>query len=239
MSERQHNGNKLLTIVVPVYNVEKYLKQCLDSFLVGERIEEIEILIIDDGSPDQSCLIAEKYQLQFPNSFRVISKRNGGHGSVINRGICEAKGKYFKIVDGDDWVETSAFKKFIHYLEETDSDIVYSNYVWVDETSGHKMKEIEEAFKGVRYRYNYRFDDISDKLYIKMHSMTIKTDLLKRNKVKLDEGCYYVDTEYVTYPIPFIETISFFEDDVYMYRVGRLGQCVNFRSMQRQIAVHL
>lgn len=231
--------NKILSITVPAYKVEDYLKQCLDSFLAEDILDDLEILIIDDGSPDHSKVIAETYQTKFPHTFRLISKENGGHGSAVNRGIREASGKYFKVVDGDDWVDSRALANLVHWLKQTDSDLVVSNYLWVYEKTGQKRPEMKEPFAGVQYYSEYRFDEICSKLYIKMHAITIKTSILKQNHICLDEGCYYVDTEYITYPIPYIQTIFFIPDCVYMYRIGLNGQSVNIKSMQKNINDHL
>lgn len=233
------NHYKILTITVPAYKVEKYLKQCLDSFLVRDCLEDLEVLVIDDGSPDGSRDIALRYQERYPQTFRVISKENGGHGSAVNRGILEARGKYFKVVDGDDWVDPQALRKLIMFLKECRSDIVWSNYWWVDEKSGDKSLEMGQPFRDVEYGREYLFEEICPLLYIKMHSMTIKTSILKDNCIQLDEGCYYVDTEYITYPIPYVQTITFLDGCVYMYRVGLGGQSVNIRSMQLRQADHL
>ena len=92
---------KILTVTVPSYNVEKFLENTLDSFVDERVLDDIEVLIVDDGSKDKTAEIGRKYEEKYPDTFRVISKENGGHGSTINRGIGEAKGKYFKVVDGD------------------------------------------------------------------------------------------------------------------------------------------
>ena len=97
--------NKVLTITVPSYNVEKFLENTLDSFLDERILEDLEVLIVDDGSKDRTAEIGKQYEERYPDTFRVISKENGGHGSTINRGIKEARGTYFKVVDGDDWVD--------------------------------------------------------------------------------------------------------------------------------------
>lgn len=233
------NYNKVLTITVPAYKVEKYLKQCLDSFLVEDCLEDLEVLIIDDGSPDCSRDIALQYQEKFPRTYRVISKENGGHGSAVNRGIRESRGKYFKVVDGDDWVDSQALRRLILFLKENDSDIVWANYWWVDEKSGARQLEMEQPFHGVKYGHEYLFEEICSSLYIKMHSMTIRTAILKENQIQLDENCFYVDTEYIIYPIPYVRTITFLDIYVYMYRVGLEGQSVNIRSMQLRESEHL
>ncbi len=229
---------KILTVVVPTYNAEKYLKDNLESLCVEELLSEIDVLVINDGSTDSSLKIAQEYADRYPGTYRVITKENGGHGSGINWGIQYAVGKYFKVVDADDWVAEDAFKKLIGMLKSSNSDIVSSGFLWAfdmgqaDKTMYRTKSEIQKPFDGVEYGKEYCFDNIAEKLYIKMHNLTIKTNILKDNKIIIDENCYYVDTEYITYPIPYINTISFMEDYVYLYRIGRMGQSVGIDKMQ-------
>lgn len=231
--------NKILTIVVPTYNAEKYLRDNLESFCIKEILEDIEILIVNDGSEDNSLAIAEEYANQYPETYRVFSKQNGGHGSGINCGIQHASGKYFKVVDADDWVDQEPFVRLIHLLKKSESDIVYSGFLWVfdkgQKDRGHfeKKAEMKEPFKNVIYETEYLFDEIADKIYIKMHNMTIKTNILRDNNIKIDENCFYVDTEYITFPIPFVTTISFLQGFVYLYRIGSAQQSVSIEKMQK------
>lgn len=229
---------KILTVTVPTYNAERYLRDNLDSFCIPELLTDLEILIINDGSSDGSVAIAEEYVKRFPETYRVITKENGGHGSGINTGIRYATGKYFKVVDADDWVEKEAFIRLVQTLKKKDSDIVSSGFYWVydegqkDKTEFLRKKEMKIPFKGVEYQKEYVFDEIADRIYIKMHNMTVKTEILKRHGIKVDEHCYYVDTEYIIYPIPYVKTICFVEGFVYMYRLGRQGQSVSIEKMQ-------
>lgn len=233
------DSKKILTVVVPTFNAERYLRDNLESFLIEPDENDLEVLIINDGSTDRSPEIAEEYAKLYPNIFRVISKENGGHGSGINCGIRNACGKYFKVVDADDWVEPEAFKTLMNTLRRSDSDIVYSGFYWVydegqcDKASFRKATEFKEPFKNVDYHREYNFDEIADKLYIKMHNMTIRTDILRNANVIIDEKCFYVDTEYILYPIPYVKTITFINAFVYMYRIGSAGQSVSIERMQR------
>ena len=234
---------KLLTVTVPAYNAEAYLDTCLTSLCQEEVLGELEVLVIDDGSTDGTGAVAERYAARYPETVRVIHKENGGHGSGINRGAEEARGTYFKVVDADDWVEREAFLHLMEFLRETEADIAASGFLWAyDDGSGNpesfrKKAEFKEPFPGVRYWETYRFDDIADRLYVKMHAMTIKTELLRKAVLeaglRLDEHCYYVDAEYILYPIPYVETISFLPDFVYMYRIGRQGQSVSLSKMRK------
>lgn len=230
---------KILTIVVPTYNAEKYLRDNLESFEIPELMQDIEVLIINDGSTDHSVDIAREYEARYPDTYRVITKENGGHGSGVNCGIAHARGTYFKVVDADDWVGKDAFVSLVKTLKATDADVVYSGFLWTydhgeaDKAAFQTKAEIAIPFEGVAYQKIYPFDEIADKLYMKMHNMTIKTEILRGHQIQIDEHCYYVDTEYITYPIPYVNTICFVDAFVYYYRLGREGQSVGMDKMQK------
>jgi len=229
---------KLLTISIAAYNVEKYIKQCLNPFIDKSFMDDIEVLIINDGSSDKTALIAKKYEDRYPGTFRLIDKENGGHGSAVNRGISEAKGKYFKTVDGDDWVDEKAFKELIDYIRTSDTDIISTDYWWVDDNTKKKIKEIKNTFRGMEYRKKYLFDNICRDIHINIHAMTIKTEILQKNNIRLDHNCFYVDAEYVLFPVPYINTIVFLPEPVYMYRLGLETQSMNLLNMQKNCSHH-
>lgn len=223
---------KLLSIVVPTYNVEKYLRQCLESFCIEEIQDKLEVLVVNDGSTDNSADIAGEYVRKYPQLFRLINKENGGHGSTINRGIEEAEGRYFKVVDSDDWVDKEAFRELSAHLEDCNSDVVYTNFYHVDDRTGKKSIEFASPFPRVEYGREYHFSEIKDNLFLKMHGYTIKTEIL-RNIPAIDENCFYVDMEYVLFPVPQIETLTFLDIFVYQYRVGLPGQSMNIQRMKK------
>ncbi|MCD8082579.1 MAG: glycosyltransferase family 2 protein [Clostridiales bacterium] len=230
---------KILTVTVPAYNAEKYLRDCLDSLCVEEVLPLLDILVIDDGSTDSTARIAGEYAARYPQSVRVILKENGGHGSGINMGIREARGTYFKVVDSDDWVDWDGFLRLVRVLEHQNADIVYSGFLWAydrgepERSMFETEAEIPIPFQGVQYGKVYCFDDIADRLYVKMHSLTIRTEILREHAVAVDEHCFYVDTEYIIYPIPYVETIEFLPEFVYYYRIGSSGQSVGMERMRR------
>jgi len=115
---------KVLTVLVPTYNVEKYLRRCLDSLLLPEVLEEIEVLVVNDGSKDGSADIARAYEKKYPQTVVFVDKENGGHGSTINVGIEKAQGTYFKVLDSDDWVNIGDFIEFVKRLKEETADAV-------------------------------------------------------------------------------------------------------------------
>lgn len=224
--------SKILTITIPTYNVEKYLNQCLDSFIIPELLEQLEVLIVNDGSSDSSPTIAQKYSEQYPDTFVLINKENGGHGSTINTGIAAARGKYFKVVDSDDWVDKEAMQHLIQVLQSSDSDLVYSNYYWVDDVSGKRSIEFQRPFAAVEYEKEYSFEALPEDIFLKMHGFTIRTEILKKIPA-IDEHCFYVDMEYVIFPIPYIQTVQFIPDFVYQYRIGLPNQSMSMERMKR------
>ena len=114
---------KLLTITVPCYNSESYMKRCIDSLLAGG--EDVEIIIVDDGSTDGTAGIADEYAMQYPSVVKAIHQENGGHGQAVNTGIRNAKGLYFKVVDSDDWVKEEAYLKILPYSGKSLAGIVF------------------------------------------------------------------------------------------------------------------
>lgn len=224
--------DKILTVVIPAYNIEKYVEQCLSSFLQRQILDDIEVLIVNDGSRDRTVELAEEFVKQYPDTFRVINKENGGHGSTINRGIEEARGTYFKVVDGDDWVDGEPFQRLVNFLKKITSDLVVNRYYWVHDGTGKRKLEFKEPFHGVNYGKEYSFGQVSDKVFLKMHALTIRTEILRKIP-KIDEHCYYVDMEYVLFPVPYVRTVTFLEDVVYQYRIGLSGQSMDMKSMQK------
>ncbi len=238
MEERM---DKILSIVIPAYNVEKYLKRCLSSiaFIKPDLLEKIEVLIIDDGSTDNTAEIALKYCQKYPGTFYLHSKENGGHGSAINTGILYATGKYFKIVDGDDWLSAKALQNFIGILEKQDVDIVASDYLCIKDKTGEILAKKTCTDDKMQYGKIASMSKGEIKKVIKMHSFTIKTVYLKNMPYKIDEHCFYVDVEYITYPMINVESVYYTDICLYMYRLGRNGQSVDIKSMQRNRAQHM
>lgn len=230
---------KLLTIVIPSYNTENFIDKNMPYYLDECLYEYVEILLIDDGSKDATKDKANEYQNRYPDYIKVISKENGGHGSVINCGIREADGKYFKVIDADDWVETENLIRFVAFLKSKDTDLIVNPYYKIDAVTGRKWK-IDRA-KKIEYGRNYQFDEvINSRISILcLHNITIRTDILRENKITLTEKCFYDDFQYVIFPIPFVESVTFFEDPVYCYLVGQKNQSVSNSSVLKNRDMHL
>lgn len=230
--------DKLLTISIAAYHVEKYLAETLQSFLVPEADECLEVLIINDGSGEEINAIAREYEEKYPHIFRLIDKENGGHGSTVNRGIEEAKGQYFKTVDGDDRVEREGFRELLSYLMQATEDLIITDYYRFDDKTGEGIDIIRYEFAGKETKKTYRFEEVSDMIYVNMHAATFRTEILKTMERRLDEHCFYVDAEYMLYPIPLVETVAFLEKPVYEYRLGMTTQSMDIKNMQKNCSHH-
>ena len=230
---------KLLTIVVPAYNVEKYIKNCLDSFTDISVLRSMEIFVVDDGSTDKTAEIVKAYERKYPDSFKLLSKENGGHGSTINYAIPRATGKYFKVVDGDDWVDKKLLPEFINMLKHTHSDVISNDFNLVDDRSGKVTKRRKAVSNNYHYNREWGFAEAVMDPLVTIHSMTVRTDILQKNEIRVDEHCFYEDQEYILYPIPYCTSITFSPLPLYQYRLGRSGQSVDIKMMIKRHDQHL
>lgn len=218
--------NKLLTVVVPVYKVEPYINKCLDSLLVpAEQLEQLEVIIVNDGTPDRSAEMAREYEKRYPQTFRVIDKENGGHGSAWNRGLHEATGKYLRFLDSDDWFDTAVLTSLMIRLSEIDADMVISDRVVFHAETGE-----EELHSLVTSSWNQTVLVSDFNWYeqgnIWFQSITYKTSILKGN-VSFLEKTFYDDTILYIAPIILSKTIHVFPGSIYYYLLGREGQTMD------------
>ena len=225
---------KYLTISIAAYNAEKWLEMCLNSFVIPEILEDIEVLIVNDGSTDSTAEIAEKYVTQYPNAFVLINKENGGHGSTINAGIKAASGLYFKLVDADDWVENDGLLDLINVIKEHTADAFISPYYKCFEKTGEKilvnsprMQKLVGKEQNVESLY---------KLYeFTLPSLTFRTDILKSHFTGIDEKCFYVDNEYVCFYINYVQNVILTGVPVYDYRIGTNEQSININNTIKRL----
>ena len=230
---------KLLTLVVPSYNVEKYLRRCLGSLVTGG--EDVEILVVDDGSTDGTVQVAQEFVDRYPDIVQIIRKENGGHGSTINTGLKLATGEYFYVVDADDWLEVGAFEKLLRTMKDVKAqgqpvDLFIVNYIY-DQFEENKRHTID--YKGVLPEYQvFEWKDTrSFKLvqFILLHSTIHKTSLLRESGIVLPEHTFYVDNVMVYNTMPSFRTMYYLDIDLYKYYIGRTDQSVSYESMIRRI----
>ena len=225
---------KLLTFTIPCYNSQDYMRHCIESILPGG--EDVEILIVDDGSTDNTAAIADEYARKYPTIVRAIHQENGGHGEAVNAGIRDATGLYFKVVDSDDWVDEEAYLKILDKLREIAGgsvtlDMLLANYVYEKVGVTHKkvMRQLgfpkDQVFTWSDVRHFYKGH------YILMHSVIYRTKLLRECGLELPKHTFYVDNIYVYKPLPFVRTIYYMDVDFYRYFIGREDQSVNEKVM--------
>ncbi|MCZ0703214.1 glycosyltransferase involved in cell wall biosynthesis [Natronobacillus azotifigens] len=230
---------KLLTVVIPCYNSEDYMHYCIESLLTGG--EDIEILIVNDGSVDKTKKIADTYALKYPAIIKVIHQENGGHGEAINTGLDHATGLYFKIVDSDDWVDTRAYLKVLETLRGFSGtnetiDILISNFIY--EKQGSKYRKVMQYRKVLPEDTVFGWEQVKPfkkGQFILMHSMIYRTNLLRKSELKLPKHTFYVDNLYVYTPLKYATRMFYIDVDFYRYFIGRNDQSVNESVMIRQI----
>ena len=221
---RGENKMKYISFAIPCYNSAAYMERAVESILKGG--EDVEIIIVNDGSKDATSEIAHRYEEQYPGIIKAVDKENGGHGDAVNFGLANASGKYFKVVDSDDWVDEEALKKILKVLKDFEADeqqvdMLISNYVYEKEGMTHK-KVIE--YKNVLPENQiFGWDDIKRfhlGQYILMHSVIYRTDFLKLCQLELPKHTFYVDNIYVYYPLPHVRKIYYLDVDFYRYYIG-------------------
>ncbi len=232
--------NPILSVAVASYNVEKYLDKCLTSFSDERFNDLLQVIIVNDGSTDSTSKIAQKYVDQYPKIFQLINKENGGHGSAVNTGIENARGKYFRIVDGDDWVNTENMYSLICYLKGCGADLVVDEKREVNMETGNT--EFFELPSSVQFNHKYSFEDVCNiqeiSPYIMIHTLSIKTEILKENRIRLLEGIFYVDIEFIIKSTVHAKTAEFLDLEIYQYLVGNINQSVNFRNYVKRYSHH-
>lgn len=230
---------KLLSVAIPSYNSQDYLENCVESLLVGG--EDVEILIVDDGSKDATPEIADRYEKKYPTIVRAIHQENGGHGAAVNTGIANATGLYFKVVDSDDWVDHDSYLQILAKLRELAGgkqtlDMMISNFVYEKQGAKHKkvMKYTMEFPKDEMFGWN-DVRMIRKGKYILMHSVIYRTQLLRECGLELPRHTFYVDNIFVYNPLPYVKTMYYMDVDFYRYFIGREDQSVNEKVMISRI----
>lgn len=220
-------ANKVLSVVVPTYNMEAYLPRCLDSVIREDVPDTLEVIVVNDGSKDRSLEIAKDYQTKRPDIISIIDKPNGHYGSCINAALKIATGKYFRPLDADDWFDTDALIAFLKELANTDVDLALTSFRCIRKTR-------EVIFSQINAEYNTEYTpndtNIWDKqktMFLTMQAFTYKLIVLKESGLKHSEGINYTDTEYVFYPLQKTRKIRLFNLCLYNYDLTRDDQSMN------------
>lgn len=221
---------KYISFVVPCYNSEDYMEHCIETLLIGK--EDVEIIIVDDGSTDNTGKIADDYQKKYPTIVKAIHQKNGGHGEGINTGLKHATGKYFKVVDSDDWVDKRAYKTLLKRIKNIDSDLIIMNYVY-SYTDGRKDQVInfKNVFKDNQESSWSETRHFKVTQYLSLHSMMYKKSVLDACNIKLPKHVFYEDNLFIYWPLPKTKTIYYMDLDFYRYFIGRPDQSVQETQM--------
>lgn len=228
---------KIVTIIVPTYNMEKYIGRCIESAIIPS-IESIEVIVVNDGSTDNSHEIASEYADKYPDSIRVIDKENGHYGTTINAGLKVARGKYMRIMDADDYFEEGALEKFVQLLANCDTDLVVTaKREELLEDGKFRLVRVENVEYGKVYDYpSFRVTDYSTwKGEFNMHTMTCKTALLRECGLNLPGGVCYTDMIYCMQPLDRIKTLVIYDLVLYHYNIGREGSSTTQQVIKRNL----
>ena len=230
---------KLITFNVPCYNSAAYMHRCIKTLLPAG--EDAEIILVDDGSKDETGAIADAWAEKYPNIIRVIHQENGGHGEGVNQGIRNASGMYFKVVDSDDWLDADALQKVMAKLREFAAlpqpvDLLLCNYVY------------EHTVDNTRHTVRYTGILPQDKIFgwqdighfpqsqnILMHSVIYRTQILRDCGLRLPKHTFYVDNIFVYLPLPSCRSLYYMDLDLYRYFIGREDQSVNEKVMVKRV----
>lgn len=226
---------KLLSFAVPCFNSAAYMEKCVDSLLKGG--EDVEIIIVNDGSTDETAEIADRYAREYPSIIKVVHKENGGHGSAVNTGIDQASGLYFKVVDSDDWVKEEPYMQILGTLKDLAGgervlDMLVSNFVY--EKIGEKRHKVMRYKHALPAQEIFTWDDVKHfhkGQYMLMHSVIFRTKLLRECALRLPEHTFYVDNLYVFEPLIYVRNMYYLDVNFYRYYIGREDQSVNENIM--------
>ncbi len=230
---------KILTIAIPCYNSEEYMDHCIQSVLPAG--DAIEILIVDDGSTkDRTPQIADEYAEKYPDIIRVIHQKNAGHGGAVNTGVANASGKYYKVVDSDDWLDTEGLKQVVATLEKLENeggvDMLLANFIYDKEAAWHKKTmRFPHAFPKNRI---FTWDEVGympQTQYLLMHNIFYRTQMLRDGHCELPEHTFYVDNIFAFQPLSYVTRIYYMDINLYHYYIGREDQSVNESVMIKRV----
>ena len=225
---------KLISFAIPSYNSESYLHHAVDTILTGG--EDVEIIIVNDGSKDGTAAIADAYAEKYPTIVKAIHKPNGGHGSGVNRGLQEATGLYYKVVDSDDWVDEKALQELIltvkrHVKRGIEADLYIHNFVYEHvEDNTQKCRSWRKKFPVGKF---FGWEDVKPFVAsetLLMHNLLYKTEPLRASGTVLPEHTFYVDNLFAYQPLPYMKKLFYIDVDLYRYFIGRADQSVNMNN---------
>ena len=229
---------KILSFVIPAYNSKEYLVKCVTSLLHESVINNIEIIIVNDGSTDNTAEIAQKYCDQYPETVKLISQENKGHGGALNTGCAVATGKYLKVIDADDWVETENLPAFIEALKNCECDVVLTHHYTINQSTDEvkKWKNYPEKFS-TPLSFSYIVESFGNfDRSITFHGITYNTKFYHKHNHKLLEKVFYEDHEFSTFPCHLAESVMSLDMFIYDYRIGDVTQSVSEENQLKRLS---
>ncbi len=228
---------KILSIVIPMFNSYKFIDKCLASLVVNENIlKKIQVIVINDGSTDKCEEKVLPYTINFPDTFFLINKSNGGHGSVVNMSIKYMQGKYFKVLDADDWMKTVELELLICELENINVDCAIMGYHTYD-IRDSKEAELNLFIPSSKIININQLQNLWK--YIKtgfcLHGLVYNLQFYKSLKLKVPENVYYDDAFFYTVPCSYVKTIYLSKAKPYVYRIGDIEQSVSNLNRTKRI----
>lgn len=230
-------SEKILSVIIPSYNSKPYLDKCLASLIVPDRMDQMDIIVVNDGSTDGSEAICQDYINRYPDSVSLINKENGGHGSAINAGSEAARGKYMKVLDADDWFNTESIPEFLDIISGASADVVLTCHHTINISTGEIKNwrcfpdEPGREYTMEEVMGNWKNFDRS----LTFHGITYRTEFYREHGVKLAENVFYEDHEYATYPCCVAHTILPLGLFIYEYRIGDVSQSVSAENQLKRI----
>lgn len=231
---------KLLTLIVPTYNMEAYLPICLDSVTADEVPDTLEVIVVNDGSRDRSLEIMKQYQVKRPDIIRIIDKENGNYGSCFNAGLAIATGKYCRLLDADDRFDTAGLVALLEKMKTCEADVIVTPIVEEYYNEGVKVNELLYSLDTVLTDTLYKLEDFDVQAHahqgaFRMHGITYKTSVLRESGLHLVEGISYTDVLYVFIPYSWARTMIAYDIYLYHYRLGREGQTMSSHVMRKSL----
>lgn len=232
--------NKVLSVIIPMYNSVSYIDKCLQSFVMDAGyMDQIEVIVVNDGSQDGCDQIVKDYIEQYPDTFKMISQENGGHGAAVDAGINMCSGQYFKVVDADDWVLTDNIPQYIDTLKLIDSgDLVVSGYQQYDIRNGEYRTIGENTSEDIVYLTMKELMagwNVYRNIFT-IHGITYRTRFYRIYSVFLPHKVSYDDMIYITVAASMAATVCILNQKLYVYRIGDVEQSVSNGSRVKKIA---
>ena len=229
---------KILSFIVPSYNCSAFLEKCVHSMLHPDLLDQLEVIIVNDGSIDNTASVALTFVTKYPQTVRLINQENKGHGGALNTGCSAAQGKFLKVIDADDWVETTNLPKFLEFLSGCNSDVVLTHHYTRDISSG-EIKNWKSYPKTFEKAYTLEHIMVHPQNFdrsLTFHGITYRTDFYQAQNIRLSEKVFYEDHEYATFPCCKAESVTPLDLFIYHYRIGDVQQSVSDSNQLKRLS---